>query len=234
MAKLVWDATGAHLYETGISKGVLYVMGNSNTYGTGVAWNGLTAVTEKPTGADKTALYADNIKYLNLRSAEDFEGTIEAYTYPDEFKACNGELSLASGMTIGQQARKTFAFCYRTEVGNDTDGNSHGYKLHIVYGATCSPSERGYETINDSPSAITFSWDFSTVPVNPTEGLSTTPAPAAFANAKPTALIVLDSLVIGSTKMTTIENSLYGTDGTSGTSPTLLLPGAIYEIVSAT
>lgn len=233
MSKLVWDATGDHLYETGISNGVLYVWGSSS-YGKGVAWNGLTAVTEKPTGADKTSLWADNIKYLNLRAAEEFEGTIEAYTYPDEFMECNGEKDVGSstkmGMTVGQQGRKTFALCYRTEVGNDTDGNAHGYKLHIVYGASVSPSERGYETINDSPSAITFSWDFSTVPVpfNST---------GALASLKPTALVVLDSRTVGETKMTTIENSLYGTDasgGGSATDPTLLTPDQIYAIVSAT
>lgn len=214
MPKLVWDQTGEHLYETGISKGVLFVR-SGNAYGNGVAWNGLTTVTENPTGADSTAIYADNIKYLNLVAAEDFEGTIEAYTYPDEFKACNGELELTEGMTVGQQNRKTFAFCYRTEVGNDTDGVAHGYKLHIVYGATASPSERSYESVNDSPDAIQFSWDFTTVPVPVTE----------VPNVKATALVVLDSNVIGDTKMTTIENSLYGTENTE---PTLLTPDQIY------
>ena len=219
MAKLTWDDSGKHLYETGISQGVLYVRG-SQSYGNGVAWNGLTTVTENPTGADATAIYADNIKYLNLIAAEDFEGTIEAYTYPDEFKECNGELELASGMTVGQQERKTFAFCYRTEVGNETEGTKHGYKVHIVYGATASPSERSYETINDSPDAIQFSWDFKTVPVTV----------SAVSGVKATALVVLDSTVVGSTKMATIEASLYGSGGSSAT---LLMPDEIYSIVHA-
>lgn len=219
MAALQWDKSGEHIYETGISKGVLYVYGSSS-YGTGVAWNGLTTVTENPTGADATAIYADNIKYLNLVAAEDFEGTIEAYTYPDEFKECNGELELASGMTVGQQNRKTFAFCYRTEIGNDTLGVNYGYKLHIVYGATVSPSERSYETINDSPDAIQFSWDFKTVPVTV----------SSVSGVKATALVTLDSTVIGSTKMGTIEASLYGSGASSAT---LLTPDEIYAIVSA-
>lgn len=219
MSRLVWDQTGEHVYETGVSKGVLYVYGSSS-YGSGVAWNGLTTVTENPTGGDATAIYADNIKYLNLVAAEDFEGTIEAYTYPDEFKPCNGEMELASGMTVGQQNRKTFAFCYRTEKGNDTQGVDYGYKLHIVYGATVSPSERSYESINDSPDAIQFSWDFKTVPVPVT----------SVSGVKATALVVLDSTVVGSTKMGTIEDSLYGT---SNAIPTLLTPDEIYAIVSA-
>lgn len=217
MSKLVWDQTGEHLYETGISKGVLFVR-SGNAYGNGVAWNGLTTVTENPTGADSTAIYADNIKYLNLIAAEDFEGTIEAYTYPDEFKACNGELEIAEGMTVGQQNRKTFAFCYRTEVGNDTDGVDHGYKLHIVYGATASPSERSYESVNDSPDAIQFSWDFTTVPVPVT----------AIDNVKATALVVLDSNTVGSSKMAQIEAALYGS---TDSEPHLLTPDEIYEIV---
>lgn len=219
MAKLTWDESGKHLYETGISQGVLYVRG-SQGYGNGVAWNGLTTVTENPTGADATAIYADNIKYLNLIAAEDFEGTIEAYTYPDEFKECNGELELASGMTVGQQERKTFAFCYRTEVGNETEGTKHGYKLHIVYGATASPSERSYETINDSPDAIQFSWDFKTVPVTV----------SAVSGVKATALVVLDSITVGSTKMGTIEAALYGSGASSAS---LLMPDEIYSIVNA-
>lgn len=219
MAKLTWDESGKHLYETGISQGVLYTYGSSN-YNNGVAWNGLTTVTENPTGADATAIYADNIKYLNLVAAEDFEGTIEAYTYPDEFKECNGELELASGMTVGQQNRKTFAFCYRTELGNDTLGVNYGYKLHIVYGATISPSERSYETINDSPNAIQFSWDFKTVPVTV----------SAVSGVKATALVVLDSTVVGSTKMASIEASLYGS---AGGSATLLMPDEIYSIVAS-
>lgn len=218
MARLQWDESGKHFYETGISKGVLYVH-DGTSYGSGVAWNGLTSVSENPTGADSTALYADNIKYLNLIAAEDFEGTIEAYTYPDEFKECNGEKILASGMTIGQQNRKTFAFCYRTEYGNDTAGVEYGYKLHIVYGATASPSERSYETINDSPDAITFSWDFTTVPVTV----------SAVSNVKATALVVLDSVTIGSSKMTAIEDALYGSTNSAAA---LLLPDQIYSIIT--
>lgn len=196
MSKLFWDQTGERFYETGVKNGVLYVQENG-AYPKGVAWNGLTAVTESPSGAEATALYADDIKYLNLYSAEEFGGTIEAYTYPEEFGVCNGEAELAAGVTIGQQARKAFGLCYRTAIGNDTDGNDHGYKLHLVYGAMASPSEKGYATINDSPEAITFSWEFTTTPV-------------AVDGFKPTACITVDSTKVAPEKLTALEALLYG------------------------
>lgn len=199
MSKIVWDQTGERLYETGVKNGVLYVQDSTGKYPKGVAWNGLTNVTESPSGAESTALYADDIKYLNLVSAEEFGGTIEAYMYPDEFAECDGSASIATGVYIGQQNRKTFGFCYRTTIGNDVDSNGHGYKLHLVYGALASPSEKAYETINDSPDAITFSWEFSTTPVN-VEGF------------KPTASITIDSTKADSTKLAALEKILYGDD----------------------
>ena len=217
MAKIVWDKTGERLFETGVKFGVLYVNENG-TYPKGVAWNGLTAVTESPSGAEATPLYADDVKYLNLVSAEEFGGTIEAYTYPDEFKACNGESELVTGITIGQQSRKTFGFCYRTAVGNDIDNNEHGYKLHLIYGALAAPSEKAYATINDSPEAITFSWEFSTTPVNVT-------------NHKPTALLVIDSTKVDKTKMDALEAALYGTESAEARLP---LPDEILSIVNGT
>ena len=159
MSKIVWDQTGDRLYETGVKNGVLYIQSSDGTYPKGVAWNGLTSITESPSGAEATALYADDMKYLNLISAEEFGATVEAYTYPDEFAECDGSASLATGVTVGQQSRKTFALCYRTVLGNDTDNDAHGYKLHIIYGATAAPSEKAYSTVNDSPEAITFSWE---------------------------------------------------------------------------
>lgn len=196
MAKIVWDQTGERLYETGVRNGVLYVQ-ESGAYPKGVAWNGLTAVTESPSGAEASPLYADDIKYLNLISNEEFGATIEAYTYPDEFAECDGSASLATGVMIGQQARKTFGLCYRTTIGNDTDGNDHGYKLHIIYGALAAPSEKAYATINDSPEAITFSWEITTTPVNVT-------------GAKPTASITIDSTKADPTKLADLEKILYG------------------------
>ena len=196
MAKIEWDKTGERLYETGVKNGVLYVQ-EGGAYPKGVAWNGLTAVTESPSGAEATPLYADDIKYLNLLSAEEFGATIEAYTYPDEFAACDGSASLVDGVMIGQQARKTFGLCYRTTIGNDTDGNDHGYKLHIIYGALAAPSEKAYATINDSPEAITFSWEVTTTPVNVT-------------GAKPTASITIDSTKADPTKLAALEKILYG------------------------
>ena len=215
MSKLTWDASGERLYETGVKQGVLYVM-NSNSYGNGVAWNGLTAITESPSGAESTPLYADDIKYLDLRSTEEFGATIEAYTYPDEFAACDGSASLADGVSIGQQARKMFGLCYRTTVGNDTDGTDHGYKLHLIYGATASPSEKAYETINDSPEAITFSWEITTTPVSVT-------------GFKPTASITIDSTKADPTCLAALEEKLYG--GTS-TEPTLPLPDEVKTIMT--
>ena len=222
MSKLVWDKTGERLYETGIKNGVLYVQSESGTYPTGVAWNGLTAITESPSGAEATALYADDIKYLNLMSNEEFGATIEAYTYPEEFAECDGSKELVNGVMIGQQARKTFGLCYRTALGNDTEGNDHGYKLHIIYGALAAPSEKAYSTINDSPAAITFSWEITTTPVNVT-------------GAKPTASIVIDSTKADPTKLAALEDILYGKDGDSGsgTGPRLPLPDEIKTLMTA-
>lgn len=218
MSKLVWDQTGERLYETGVKQGVLYIPTNG-VYSKGVAWNGLTAVTESPSGAEATALYADDIKYLNLMSTEEFGATIEAYTYPDEFAECDGSASLAEGVTIGQQARKTFGLCYRTTLGNDVDGNDHGYKLHIIYGALAAPSEKAYATINDSPEAITFSWEVTTTPVN-------------VAGHKPTASITIDSTKVDAAKLTALEKVLYGSDDEPATEPRLPLPDEIATMMS--
>ena len=207
MSKIVWDNAADRLYETGVKNGVLYVVNENGEYGNGVAWNGLTAVTESPSGAEATALYADDIKYLNLISAEDFGGTIEAYTYPDEFKACNGEAELATGVTIGQQKRSAFGFCYRTVLGNAVEGEDHGYKLHLIYGARAAASERAYATINDSPEAITFSWEFTTTPES-VDGF------------KPTACLTIDSTKVDATKLKTLEDALYGTTDKEPTLPT--------------
>ena len=204
MPKLVWDASGEHFYENGVSKGVLYVKNANGTYNTGVAWNGLTAVTESPEGAEATDIWADNIKYASMRSAETFGGTIEAYTYPDEWAECDGSAVPVEGVWVGQQARSSFGFCYRTEIGNDATTEA-GYKLHIIWGATASPSERGYETINDSPDAITFSWEFDTVPV-------------AVTGYKPTSCITIDTTRLdsaGQTALTALETTLYGGTGES-------------------
>ena len=221
MARLVWDQTGEHFYETGVKQGVFYPQ-TDGTYTNGVAWNGITAITESPSGAEATALYADDIKYLNLMSAEEFGATIEAYTYPDEFAECDGTASLVDGVTIGQQVRKTFGLCYRTTVGNDSDGNDHGYKLHIIYGALAAPSEKAYATINDSPEAITFSWEVTTTPVEVT-------------GFKPTATIVIDSTKSDPTKLKALEDILYGKDGdgSNGTEPRLPLPDEIKTLMTA-
>ena len=222
--KLVWDKTGEHYYETGVKNGVLYPMSASGTYPKGVAWNGLTAITESPSGAEATALYADDIKYLNLMSNEEFGATVEAYTYPDEFAECDGSASLTEGVYIGQQARKTFGLCYRTTLGNDSKGNDYGYKLHIIYGAMASPSEKAYSTINDSPDAITFSWELSTAPV-------------AVANFKPTASLTIDSTKVDSQKLAQLEEILYGKDGTGednsvgAVDPRLPLPDEIATLM---
>ena len=219
MAKLVWDKTGDRLYETGVKNGVLYIP-TSGVYSKGVAWNGLTAVTESPSGAEATALYADDTKYLSLMSTEEFGATIEAYTYPDEFAACDGSAELADGVMIGQQKRSTFGLCYKTTIGNDTDGNDHGYKLHIIYGALAKPSERAYATINDSPEAITFSWEITTTPVNVT-------------GAKPTASLVIDSTKADPSKLSALEDILYGKDGEPGNEPRLPLPDEIKTLMTA-
>lgn len=203
--RLVWDATGERLYETGVSQGVLYVQDSTGKYPKGVAWNGLTGVTESPSGAEVTALYADDIKYLNLMSTEEFGATIEAYTYPDEFAQCDGSAELTAGVTIGQQDRKTFGMCYKTVLGNDSESNNYGYKLHIIYGAKASPSEKAYATINDSPEAITFSWEVTTTPVN-VNGF------------KSTASLTIDSTKVDAGKLTALEDILYGKDaGAEGT-----------------
>lgn len=217
MAKLVWDESGKRVYETGVRNGVLYVQGENGQYGQGIAWNGLTAVTESPSGAEPTALYADDIKYLELFSAEEFGATIEAYTYPEEFEACDGSASLGTGVTIGQQDRKAFGLCYRTIVGNDVKGNENGYKLHLIYGAKAKPSEKAYATVNDSPEAVTFSWEVTTTPVN-------------VAGFKPTASVTIDSTKIEPLKLKAIEDKLYGTQDQE---PTLPLPDEIKQIITA-
>lgn len=196
---LAWDESGKRFYETGVKKGVLYLRDDSGNYPTGVAWNGLTAVTESPSGAEATPLYADDIKYLNLYSVEEFGATIEAYTYPDEFAACDGSAELVKGVKIGQQDRNTFGLSYVTTKGNDVDGNSHGYLIHLIYGCMASPSEKSYATINDSPEAITFSWEITTTPVS-VDGF------------KPTASIVIDSTTVDQAKLKDFEKILYGSD----------------------
>ena len=216
MSKLIWDAIGERYYETGVKNGVLYVM-EAGKYGKGVAWNGLTAVTESPSGAEATPLYADDIKYLNLMSAEEFGGTIEAYMYPDEFKACNGEAELAAGVSIGQQSRKVFGFCYRTVLGNDTDNNEHGYKLHIIYGAQASVSEKAYATINESPEPLTFSWEFTTTPVE-------------VSGFKPTSIVTIDSTKVDKSKMEALEAKLYGSESEE---PSLPMPDEIATMMAA-
>lgn len=225
MSKITWDKTGERFYETGVKKGVLYPQAAGGLYPKGVAWNGLTAVTEAPTGAEATPLYADDIKYLNLMSVEEFAATIEAYTYPDEFAACDGSAEIAPGVSIGQQKRKTFGLSYVTTLGNDVDGNDHGYKLHIIYGALAAPSEKAYATINDSPEAITFSWEVSTTPVS-------------VAGFEPTASITIDSTKVDAGKLAALETILYGKDPTSvgvsdGADPRLPLPDEIADIMKA-
>lgn len=216
MAKLVWDQVGQKIYETGTDHGVLFVQNSDGTYGDGVAWNGLTAFTESPSGAEKTDLWADNIKYVSLRSAEDYGATIEAYTYPDEYKPCIGEAEVVTGVNFGQQPRKAFGFVCRTNIGNDTEMETHGYKIHIVYGCTASPSERAYQTINDSPEAITFSWEISSTPVPITA--------TGYETMKPTASITIDSTKFTETaakaKLTALEDKLFGTDNTDPELPT--------------
>ena len=219
MSKLVWDQTGEHYYETGVKMGVLYPQSASGTYPKGVAWNGLTAVTESPSGAEATPLYADDTKYLNLYSAEEFGATIEAYTYPDEFAECDGSAEVATGVTIGQQKRKAFGLCYRTTIGNDTEGNDHGYKIHIIYGAMASPSEKAYATINDSPEAITFSWEVTTTPVS-------------VSGFKPTASVTIDSTKVDEAKLKQLEAILYGDNGSSSTADARLpLPDEIVTLI---
>lgn len=220
--KLVWDQTGERFYETGVDRGVLYPQ-VSGAYPRGVAWNGLSAVTESPSGAEATAVYADNTKYLSLMSAEEFGATVEAYTYPDEFAECDGSASLADGVNIGQQTRKSFGLCYRTIKGNDVDANDHGYIIHIIYGAMASPSEKAYATVNDSPEAITFSWELTTTPVS-------------VAGFKPTASLTIDSTKANVEKLAALEEILYGKDPTGpetgdGVEARLPLPDEIAELM---
>ncbi len=220
MSRLTWDNSGERFYETGVKQGVLYPIQTNGTYSKGVAWNGLTAVTESPSGAEATPLYADDIKYLNLMSNEEFGATIEAFTYPDEFADCDGSAALATGVMIGQQKRKTFGLCYRTALGNDVDGSDYGYKLHLIYGCLAAPSEKAYATINDSPEAITFSWEVSTTPVN-------------VAGFKPTSQITIDSTKADEAKLAALEDILYGKDGDTSTEPRLPLPDEVATLMTA-
>ena len=218
MSKITWDNTGERFYETGVKNGVLYPIQTGGVYSKGVAWNGLTAVTESPSGAEATALYADDIKYLNLLSNEEFGATIEAYTYPDEFAECDGSAALTTGVMIGQQKRKTFGLCYKTTLGNDVDGNDYGYKLHLIYGCLAAPSEKAYATINDSPEAITFSWEVTTTPVNVT-------------GFKPTSQITIDSTKADETKLAALEAVLYGSETEEARLP---LPDEVADLMGAT
>ena len=216
MSKLVWDVVGERNYETGVSKGVLYPM-VSGAYPKGVAWSGLTTVTETASGAEATPLYADNIKYLNLMSVEELGGTIEAYTAPDEFGACDGTAELTTGVSIGQQPRQTFGLAYQTILGNDTENNKHGYKIHLVYGALASPTERSYATVNDSPEAMTMSWEFSTTPVSVT-------------GFQPTSLVVIDSTKVDPDKLAAFEAIIYGSEDQEARLP---LPNEVATLLGA-
>lgn len=207
MAKLVWNEAGKRLYETGVDRGVLYVSDGIGGYQKGVVWNGLVSVNESPSGAEATPLYAGNVKYVELMSNEEFGASIEAYTYPEEFEQCDGSAELADGITIGQQPRKSFGLCYRTKIGNDTAGDEHGYKIHLIYGAKAAPTEKSYTTINDSPEAITFSWEITTTPIE-------------VAGHKPTATLTIDSTKVSPTTLAAIENKLYGDTATEATLPT--------------
>lgn len=227
MAKIEWDAPGKHFFETGVKNCVLYVQDDDGEYPMGVAWNGITSISESPEGADANPMYADDTKYLNLRGIEEFNGTIEAYTFPKEFRQCNGESELLGGVVMGQQTRRAFGLCYRTAVGNEIQGSDYGYKLHLVYGCTCSPSERSYETINDSPEPINMSWEFETTPVKVT-------------GAKDTSIITIDMTdpSITEAKKKAIEDALFGTDpttvgGADGTDPYLPLPNALKALIEA-
>lgn len=221
MSKIIWDPDGHREYETGTNKGVLYPRADDGSYKTGVAWNGLTGVTESPSGAEPTDLWADNMKYLTMRSAEDLGATVTAYTYPDEFGECDGSATVTPGMTIGQQSRRSFGLCYQTTVGNDVAGNDYGYKIHILYGCTASPSERAYQTINDSPEAIEFSWELTTTPV-------------AVEGYKPTSIVTIDSTDFkdeeAKARLKALEDKLYGTEESE---PTLPLPDEIKTILTA-
>lgn len=216
MAKLVWNEAGKRLYETGVDRGVLYVSDGNGRYQKGVVWNGLVSVNESPSGAEATPLYAGNVKYVELMSNEEFGASIEAYTYPEEFEQCDGSAELADGITIGQQPRKSFGLCYRTKIGNDTAGDEHGYKIHLIYGAKAAPTEKSYTTINDSPEAITFSWEITTTPIE-------------VAGYKPTATLTIDSTKVTPTALTAIETKLYGDTTGEATLPT---PAEILTLIA--
>lgn len=218
MTKLIWDAVGQRFYESGVDHGVLYIPNNLGAYINGYAWNGLTAITESPSGAEASPQYADNIKYLNLISAEEFGGTIEAFTYPREFEQCDGTASPQAGVTIGQQSRKTFGLSYRTKVGNDTDGQDFSYKLHLVYGALAATSEKAHNTINDSPEAIAFSWEFTTTAVD-------------VPGFKPSATLTIDKRYVDAASLTALETILYGT---AGVEPRLPLPTEVIALFAGT
>lgn len=217
MAALAWDALGERFYETGVDKGVLYLMNESGVYDKGYAWNGLVSVTESPSGAESTAQFADNIKYLNLVSAEEFSATIEAFTYPAEFAQCDGSAEASTGVLLGQQKRKMFGLCYRTKIGNDVEGAELGYKLHLIYGAQAAPTEKAYSTVNDSPEPITFSWEVSTTPMVVTDY-------------KPTSVITIDSTKVDEDALAELEDLLYGTSGTPGTSAGLPTPTEVIAL----
>lgn len=214
--KIVWNETGKRYYEAGVKNGVLYVQNTDGSYPKGVAWNGLINVNESPSGAETTPLYADDTKYVELQSNEDFGATIEAYTYPDEFEACDGSAEIAEGIKIGQQSRSTFGMCYRTVIGNDIEGNDHGYKIHIIYGCKAAPSEKSYQTINDSPEAITFSWEVTSTPV-------------AVTGYKPTSSLVIDSRTVSPENLAKIEEALYGSESKDAYLP---LPDAIVALMN--
>lgn len=218
MIKLKWDKVGERLYETGVDRGVLYVQDETGDYSLGIAWNGLVSVTESPSGAEPTPIYADNTKYLTLMSVEEFGATIEAYTYPDEFEECDGSATLATGVSIGQQSRKVFGLAYRTSIGNDVSGTDYGYKLHLIYGALAAPSEKNYQTINDSPEAITFSWEITTTPVE-------------VAGFKPTASLTIDSTKVDKDKLSALEGILYGVEDDEDSVPRLPLPNEIKTLL---
>lgn len=229
MAILKWDEPGEHLFETGVEKCVLYPYDSSIVndavvgYKPGVAWNGITQISENPSGAEPTPLYADNIKYLNLLSTEEFGATIEAYTYPDEFAKCDGSAAVSTGVYVGQQKRQSFGLCYKTQIGNEVDGSEHGYKLHLIYGCLASPSEKGYATINDSPEAITFSWEVTTTPVSVTTKVDGK-------DLKPTATITIDMTKLTTAQVTALEGKLYGT---ASTEPELPLPDDLFTLINS-
>ncbi len=229
--KLVWDQTGERLYETGVSQGVLYPIQTGGEYTTGVAWNGLSSITESPSGAEASAIYADNIKYLSLMSTEELGGTIEAYTAPDEFAECDGSKELAPGVYAGQQNRKKFGLAYKTLLGNDVDSNDYGYKLHLIYGCLASPSEKGYSSVNDSPEAISLSWEFTTTPVEITTQVDGK-------TLKPASLLTFDSTKVSAEKLAALEEILFGkdpttSDGDDGVEPRLPLPDEVIKIMTA-